>query len=602
MRLDGLPLAIELAAARTRVLPPESLLGRLGHRLDILASANRDQPVRQRTLRAALDWSYELLSPFEQALFRRLGVFVGGFPLGALAEVCDRDGKLGIEPLTAIESLFDNSLIRLERGNDPEPRFGMLETIREYALERLVECGELAEARRSHAHYFLGGADVPVARMRLSQQTEWLQSLEVELDNLRAALAWCQEAREPELGLSAAGLLSWFWIVRGYVAEGRRQLTGLLAMTGDADTALRAEALRMIGSLALHQADYTAARALFEGSLAIRRQLGDPPGLLSPLSGLGAVAMQLGDHSSAEAAFLEVLGIQQALEDPVGIAESLNNLANIAHEQGQLAHARELYERSLAAQNIASGYREDVVLHNLAVVAEEQGDLTTARKLFEDSVAIKRRIGDTAGLALSLARLGQVVSSMGDLASAQRWMAEALKLQRDLGDRSGIAFVLERFAMTAAERGRFERALRLGAAAEALRTAMGAPLGTRARMAFDNSLQRARLGLPADVAEAAWLEGQSLPIDQAIAEALGGEPSVSPEAPPSDPAGQLSPREREVATLVALGLSNRDIAERLVVSERTAENHVQRVMNRLGLRSRTQIATWAVRNGLADQS
>ena len=292
VRLDGLPLAIELAAARTRVLPPESLLSRLGRRLDVLGTANQDQPMRQRTLRAALDWSYELLSPSERALFRRLGVFVGGFPLSALAEVCDPDSQLGIEPVAAIEALFDNSLVRVERGTSSEPRFGMLETIREYALERLAECGELEQTRRSHAHYFLGGADVPVAEMKLSQQSEWLRSLEVELDNLRAALTWCQEASEPELGLSAAGLLSWFWIVRGYVAEGRRQLTALLAMMGDVRTAFRAEALRVVGSLALHQADYIAARELFEEGLAIRRDLGDPAGLLGPLTALGAVAMQ----------------------------------------------------------------------------------------------------------------------------------------------------------------------------------------------------------------------------------------------------------------------------------------------------------------------
>lgn len=237
---------------------------------------------------------------------------------------------------------------------------------------------------------------------------------------------------------------------------------------------------------------------------------------------------------------------------------------------------------------------------NLGVVAGEQGDLAEARKLFEDSVAMRRTLGDTAGLALSLAKLGQVVSSMGDLRAAQRCLAEALSLQRDLGDWAGIAFVLERFAMSAAEHGEFQRALRLSAAANALRTTIGAPLRDSAKAALESTLQRARTGLSRDEADAIWTAGQAMPIDQVVVDAFTFERHDEPKPLPVD-AFHLSPREREVATLVALGLSNRDIAERLVVSERTAENHVQRVMNRLGVRSRTQIATWAVRHGLVDE-
>jgi predicted ATPase len=441
VRLDGLPLAIELAAARSRVLPPEALLSRLGRRLDVLAGSNQDQPVRQRTLRAALDWSYELLPGPEQVLFRRLAVFVGGFALGALAEVCDSDGRLGIDALEGVESLVDKSLLRQERGTTEgdEPRFGMLETIREYALERLAESGERELIRRRHAEYYLAGSAVPIAEMKMSQQTLWLRSLEAEHDNLRAALAWCLDAHEPELGLSAAGLLSWFWIVRGYVAEGRRQLTALMALAGPGPTALRAEALRVIGSLALHQTDYSGARALFEESLTIRRELGNSADLLSPLSSLGAVAMQQGHYATAEAYFEEALTIQQAIDDPVGVAESLNSLANLAHERGDLARARELYQRALVLQQ-AGGvhYREDVVLHNLGVVAQEQGERQEARQHFQDSVAIKRVLGDTPGLSLSLAKLGEVVSSLGDRTTAHHLLSESLALERDVGDRPGI--------------------------------------------------------------------------------------------------------------------------------------------------------------------
>jgi predicted ATPase/DNA-binding NarL/FixJ family response regulator len=600
VRLDGLPLAIELAAARTRVLPPHALLSRLGERLDLLATPSQDQPARQRTLRVAIDASYELLTPAEQALFRRLGVFVGGFSLSAVAEVCDPRASLGLDPLAAIESLVDKSLLRQEQrtGDEDEPRFGMLETIREYALGRLALSGERASVRRQHAAYYLGGADVAFAQITGAQQSAWLRSLDAEHANLLAALAWCEEERQPEPGLRASGLLAWFWIVRGHVTEGRRQLTALLQLAPDQHTPLRAEALRVTGSLALHQGDYAAARALFEAGLALRRELDDRPGALGALSGLGAAAMQSGDDVTAEACFQEALATQEALDDKLGQAESLNSLANLAHARGDLSTARALYERS-AALNRAVGYRSDVVMHNLGVLAQAQGDLAGARRHFEDSVAIKRALGDPPGLALSLAKLGEVVASMGDLAASHRLLSESLTLQHDLGDRPGIAFVLERFATTAASHAQPERALRLAGAADVLRQIIGTPLAAAAREALERSLAHARDRLPAARAATAWSEGSAMPMEQAIALALAVPAQVDQDGrKDADSAFRLSPREREVAILVAEGLSNRDIAERLVVSERTAENHVQRVLNRLGLRSRAQVALWAVQHGL----
>lgn len=598
VRLDGLPLAIELAAARSRVLPPQTLLTRLEHRLDLLATTAADQPVRQRTLRAALDWSYELLPAAEQAIFRRLGVFVGGFLLSAVAEVCDPDAALGTDVLSAVEMLVDKSLLRQEpmMSAQAEPRFGMLETMREYALERLHESSEAQLTRRRHARYYLGGADVPVAEMKLPQQKLWLQSLEAEHDNLRAALAWCEQAREPELGLSAASLLAWFWIVRGHVTEGRSRLAGLLRIANRVPNELRADALRVSAQLALHQSDYAAARGKFQESLVIRRELGEPAGLLGSLSGLGAVAMQQGDLESAEGYFRKTLEIQTDLEDRVGIAESLNNLANIAHERGDLAAARELYERSLSVQHLSVRYRPDVVLHNLGVVAEEQGELAEARRHFEDSVAMRRALGDTAGLALSLAKLGEVLARIGDASTAHRLLSESLTLQRELGDRAGMAFVLERVGLAASLRGLPAEALRMAAAAEMLREAIGAPLGPSARTGHDGWLSTTRAALSSAAATAAWEAGRALSLEQAFAEAMQLQPP--PAVREQDPIAQLSAREREVAALVAEGLTNRDIAERLVVSERTAENHVQHVLNRLGLRSRTQVAAWAVQHGL----
>jgi DNA-binding NarL/FixJ family response regulator len=492
--------------------------------------------------------------------------------------------------------------VRPVGGDDAEPRFGLLDTIRHYALERLAESGEQPTLQRRHAAYFLGGADVALTHIASPQQSVWLHSLELEHDNLRAALAWCLAVGEPRLGLDAAGLLGWFWKVRGHLGEGRARLAGLIALAGGERTALHAEALFVAASLALQQSDYGAARALYSESLEIRRELGDDAGLLGPLSGLGATAMQQGDHAAAEKSFEEALSIQRALDDRLGMAESLNSLANLAHERGDLSAARAFYEQS-EALNSEVGYRVDVVRHNLGVVAQEQGDLRTARAHFEYSAQIKRSLGDAPGLALSLTKLGEVVAAQGDLAGAHAWLGQGLTLQRDLGDRPGIAFVLERFAMVAATHDRPRQALQLAGASDALREQIGAPLGAAARSSLEAMLTAARCRLEPDVAEAMWRQGRAMTVEQAIDCAM-----TRPAAERTDGAaarsshqsatGRLTRREREVAALIGRGLTNRQIASELVVSERTADVHVSNILSKLELTSRTQLALWAVKNGL----
>jgi predicted ATPase/DNA-binding NarL/FixJ family response regulator len=608
-RLDGLPLAIELAAARMRVLPPRALLSRLSRRLVVLDGGPLDQPARQRTLRTALDWSYELLSPEEQMLFRRLGVFVGGFGLEAVAEVCDPDTLLSIDPIRGVESLVEKSLVRHTRATGPgEQRFGLLETIRDYALEQLDIHSERETLEARHAAYYLGGAEVVISHISSAHQAAWLRSLELEHDNLRAALAWCQTTGTPELGLRAAGLLAWFWQVHGHISEGRARLTGLLALTGEAPTALRADSLRFAASLALVQSDDRVARALFEESLAIRRTLGEPAGLVGPLSGLGYAAMRQGDDVTAQACFEEAVNIQRQLGDQVGVAESLNSLANLVHARGDLVAARALYEQSWAF-NHEIGYRADVVEHNLGVVAQEQGDLAAARQYFEASVATKRILDDAPGLALSLAKLGEVIATQGDLAAAQRVLAESVVLERELGDRAGLAFVLERLAVVAAGHAMPQRALRLAGASSALRELLGVPLSRPAQLTLDASLSTAWHALRAEVAALAWQEGRATSPERAIALALDavGVPPVEPgeagkaaTSSESSPVTPLTPREREVSVLVARGLTNRQIAEALVIADRTADVHVSNILNKLTLTSRAQLAAWVVRQGLLD--
>jgi predicted ATPase/DNA-binding CsgD family transcriptional regulator len=606
VQLDGLPLAIELAAARSRVLPAQSLLARLQRRLDFLEGGSLDQPRRQRTLRAALDWSYDLLSSEEKLLFVRLGVFVGGFALDALGEVCDPDGQLGPDVLPVLESLVDKSLVRQDRGQTSEtaePRFAMLETIREYALERLDESGDRAAVRKGHAAYYLGAAEHVVAHIRREQQATWLRSLESEHDNIRAALAWCIEQHEPELGLRAAGLLHWFWTVRAHLTEGRRWLASLLSEATNSPPPLRAEGLRIAGSLALAQSDYPA-ESLFEESLTICRGLADPAALVGPLSGLGATAMQEGDNAMARARFEETLAIQRTLGDDLGVAETLNNLANLAHQRGDLDVARSLYQESLVIDRVI-GYRPDVVLHNLATIALELGDLVEARRLFEESIAIKRALDDNQGLALSLSEFGEVAAAQGNQTEAQRLFSEALDLQVDLGDRAGIAFVLERWAAAAAASSGAERALHLAGAASALRESIGAPLSSEARSALAAKLEPARGALSSSAAAAAWDRGRAMSVEVAVSYAL----SLDLPAPlgaagnlPGHAGVRLTPREREVAVLVARGLSNRRIAAELVLSERTADVHVSNILRKLDFVSRAQLAAWVAGSRLAPRS
>ncbi|HLZ29602.1 MAG TPA: tetratricopeptide repeat protein [Chloroflexota bacterium] len=603
VRLDGLPLAIELAAARARVLPPQPLLNRLDRRLSLLDGGGPDQPVRQRTLRGAIDWSYELLSSAEQALFRRLGVFSGGFALEAVPDVCDPDRALGIEALAGVESLVDKSLVRQEHGGVgglTDVRFGMLETIREYALERLAASGEAAATHRRHTAYYLGGAEVVFAQLKSTRQAAWLQSIAIEHDNIRAALSWCHDQLEPELGLRAARLLAWFWTVRGQTTEGRARLASLLAISGSAPGALQAEALYAAGTLALSQSDLPAARHLFEDSLAIGRELDERAALLGPLTGLGTVAMQQGDNEVAGDAFEEALAIQIELHDGIGTGESLNSLANLAHNRGDRVAARALYNRALAVAN-EFGNRVDVVMHNLGVLAEEEGDLDEARRHFEESVAVKRLLGDSLGLALSLAKLGEVTGTQGDIRLANQLLGESLALQRELGDLYSMAFGLERFAIVAAAHGRAQCALQLAGAASALREAIGTPLNAAAQAALDGRFATARASVRRDLAEAAWARGRAMSLDAAVAFALAEGEEAAADAErrrgPGESLYGLTPREREVAVRIAQGLTNRQMAAEFALAERTVDVHVSNILGKLQMSSRAQVAAWVVKNG-----
>ena len=518
-RLDGLPLAIELAAAHVRVLPPQRMLSELSHRLRFLMGGARDLPARQKTLRGAIDWSHDLLSGDEQKLFRRLAVFVGGSTLEGIEAVCNIEDDLKI--LETVESLVGKSLVKQTEA-DGEPRFATLETIREYAGDRLVAAGDEERLRERYWHYFLALAEEAELKSVGAEQAKWLRRLDEEHDNLRSALDWSLAQAGSEGGLRLCGGLQRFWWTRGYLSEGRESCMRVLAKAGAQErTPERAKALKAAGVLAYQQGDYPAARALDEECLAIQRQLGDQRGIAGSLNNLGLVACDQGDFPAARLLHEESLTIVRELGDRKGIANSLNNLGNVVYDQGAFSSARGLYEESLAIAR-ELGDREGVarVLGNLGNVAKHQGDFPSARALHEESLAIKRELGYRQRIASSLNSLADLAIDEGDFASAQALYREALVIGRELGERLRIAFSLEGLAAVVAALGSSLRAARTWGAAERLRAEAGSPLPPKDRPAYDRRVAAARTREDNAAFDRAWQDGRVLTLEQAMELAL----------------------------------------------------------------------------------
>jgi predicted ATPase/Tfp pilus assembly protein PilF len=524
-RLDGLPLALELAAARVRLFPPPALLARLSSRLTLLVGGPRDVPARQQTLRATLDWSYSLLTAAERTLFARLAVFVGGRTLEAIEAVCNPQGDLDV--LEGMESLVEKNLLRQEEGVGGEPRLVMLETIHEYARERLEASGEAEEVRRRHAEYFVALAEAAAPELTGPQQGAWLQRLEAEHDNLRAALAWSRQQAAWEVGLRLGGALWRFWFMHGHLSEGRRWLEVVLGGSGAAPAPARATALHGAGVLAERQGDYGRATALHAEALALRRELGDRGGIAGSLNNLGIVAHDQGDYGRATALYEEALALHRELGDTSGIASSLNNLGLVAWQQGDYGRAAALHEEALALRR-ELGDKSGIAssLNNLAVVAQEQGDYGRATALYEESLALMRELGDTWRIALALNNLGEVAYEQGNYGRAVALYAESLTLCRAIGNKYVAASCLEGLAAVACAQGQPERGARLVGVAAALRAALSMPLAPNERAAQERTVAAARAALGEDAFAAAWAKGQTLPLEQAIAYALGEDAPV----------------------------------------------------------------------------
>ena len=523
-RLDGLPLAIELAAARVKVLSPSLMLTRLANRLQLLTGGARDLPQRQQTLRATMDWSYDLLSAAEKKLFRRLSVFAGGCNLEGVEAVCDTKGDLDLNLLDGMASLLDKSLVQQIEHVKDESRFVILETIREYALEKLEASGELPLTRRAHAAYCLVLAEEDAT----GESEEWLERFGLEHDNFRAGLEWLTDTGNAEWGLRLGTALFRFWEVRESLAEGRDSLGKLLKLAGaQAPTKARARALFAAGVLAGGQGDYPSADALMSESQDIARRLGDKTGIAVSLNALAVLAGDRGDISAARTLFEESLALWRQLGDQKSVARALSNLAHVIRLQGDYDRALSLHSECLSI------FRELEDLTGVAWSLNYQGDLernrgdsTAAQTLYEQGLAMFRELGDRWGIAATLADLGTLAREQGDYSGARSLYAESIKLFRELDHKRGIARLLECCACSAAAQFEAERSLRLAGAAAALRHNIGAPLTPAEQARLEAALKTARLALTNTDATTAWLEGSALPVDKAVEEVLMPESSL----------------------------------------------------------------------------
>jgi predicted ATPase/serine/threonine protein kinase len=521
-RLDGLPLAIELAAARIKVLSPSSMRTRLASCLQLLTGGARDLPRRQQTLRATIDWSYDLLSGAEQKLFRRLSAFVGGCTLEGVEAVCDTKRDLDLDLLDGMESMVDKSLIQQTEQANNESRFVMLETIQEYTREKLKESGEEAAIRRAHAAYCLVLAEEEASEQSGPEDTKWVERLALEHDNFRAALEWLTETGEAEWGLRLGAALFHFWESREYLAEGRDRLGKLLRIpAAAAPTKGRARVLFAAGVLAAEQGDYAPADALMKESLDIARRLGDKPGVAVCLNALGITARDQGDAATAHPLFEESLALWRELEDQKAVARSLSNLANVVELEGDYRRARALYAECLSIfQELGERMGVAWALNHQGDVAREEGDSAGARGLYEEALAIFRELGDRWGIAGTLADQGSLAREQRDFATAQALYRESLRIFQELGHRRGIARLLECFACLSAAQFEAKRSLRLAGTAAALRRRIGAPRPPAEQAKLESILDSAGQTLSETSRVAAWSEGWAMPVEKAIDEVL----------------------------------------------------------------------------------
>ena len=520
-RLDGLPLAVELAAARTRLLPPRGIRDRLGNSLKLLRGGARDLPARQQTLRGAIDWSHGLLEEDERKLFRRLSVFSGSFALEAAEEVCRAEG--GLDALEGVESLLGKSLLRRQEKPDGESRLCMLQTIREYALERLEDSGEAEEVRGRHAEYYLALAEEAEWELNGPRQAMWADSLETDHDNFRAALSWSFGGGAAESGPRLANALWWFWYLRGHYGEGRTWLEQTLARDDRVSAVSRAKAFGRAGYLALIQNDFERAEKLSEEGVSLGRDLGEGHATAVSLLTLGYVALFGGDHGRAEALFRETLAVFGRLGSSRDVGWGLFGLGTLERYRGDHERAMTIFEEALALFEEAGDLElRAATIFNLGDISMLQGDHGRAKEIFEEDLTSSRGSGNKQGIMVSSSNLALIALFEGDHGLATELLRDGLALSRELGHKLDVVNCLEALAGAAGASGEDARAAHLWGAAEALREAIGSPPSSADRALVEPYLAEARSRTDEAAWLEAWTEGRSMAYEEAVSYALEG--------------------------------------------------------------------------------
>ena len=638
-RLDGLPLAIELAAARIKLLPPPALLARLGQRLAVLTSGGRDAPERQQTLRKTIAWSYQLLDADEQRLFRRLSVFVGSCTFQAIEAVCAAlDTRTpAVSVLDGAASLIDKSLLRQTEQEVAELRFVMLETIREYGREALATSGEAEVTQQAHAGYYLALAEEAEQAWNGPQQAVWFARLEQEHDNLRAAMNWLLEQKEAEMALRLGTALWWFWYAQEHLHEGWNLLERALERSEGVAVPLRARALWAAGSLAgslghvergevlcqeslalfreigdtqgmgdatFHLAhvafarwDLAAARPLFEESLVLLRETGDKALIAWALGALALVVLYQGEYTTVHPLAEQAREICKEVGDTTGVTMSLMTLARAVFWQGDLVKAHTLAEEGLArASETGITSAEAIALAIQGEITLSQGETTTARLPIEKSHTLWQEIGNKEMIAWTLSLLGKVLAVQGDYAAARPVYEESLLRGLSVVE---IAPTLEGLAIVVAAQGETTWAVRLMAAAVALRDSLGTPLPPVYRVDYERYVAAARIQLGEQAFTVAWAEGRGMTWEQALAAC--GPATIPSETQPTPPAKSLptypdglTGREVEVLRLLAQGLTDAQIAEHLIISPRTVNTHLRAIYGKIQVTSRSAATRYAL--------
>jgi non-specific serine/threonine protein kinase len=569
-RLDGLPLAIELAAARSSILPPAALLARMSGRLPLLRGGSRDTPHRLQTMHNAIAWSYDLLTAEEQRLMRSLPVFAGGFSLEAVEAIVRLSGlhqpTASLAVLETIQSLVEKSLLVTAPVQSGEARFSMLETIREFTLEMLNDAGEAEPVHRAHARYFQELAGRASAHLPGPAQNSWLAQLDADHNNLRAALSWALEA-EPETALQLAGSLAFFYFLRGHLREGRDWIEKALAATdASAKSPARAHALHGAGLLAHLQADDDRSLERLAAARTLFAELDDRAGLTRTLITSGIVAGEMGDFAQAAAWLEEALPALRAGGDPVGLGTTLAHLGMAAHAMGK----------------------------------NEQ-----ARHYLEEALALQRGVGDAWGVSTSLGLLGLVSCMLGDWDRAMAAYQEGLAQKLGEGSAASIARFLGGLAVVATHRGQVDLAARLFGALDRATSEYGFAFSHLERQIQDEAKATARASLGNTAFGQSWEFGRSLTLleaaDLTTEPALAKLEGVHAETA-SEPSFRLTPRELEVLRLVAAGQSDREIGDTLFISHRTAMRHVANVFVKMGVNTRSAAVLLAHREGLIELS